>query len=159
MDQKEEEEAVSASVTLLLPMSDTNTVVCECRVDRLCDAAATVQATLMSESTEDLPRVALLLRQNPSLRVEVEGHVDFGQPEAAAKRLSQERADTIVSKLVDLGVSSKRLSAVGYGHTRPRYVLLVYRSPRDTAYWACDVTHSHVSLHLPLTHKHTISLQ
>ena len=74
----------------------------------------------MSDSVANIPRVAQLLRQHPSLRVEVQGHVNFGPTVDEARRLSQDRADAIVHELRELGIAAPRLFAAGFGFDRPR---------------------------------------
>ena len=53
------------------------------------------------------------------MQIEVEGHADAeGTPERN-QALSERRADAVVGYLVDRGIAAERVSAVGYGATRP----------------------------------------
>lgn len=64
-------------------------------------------------------RAATLLKSCDSARVEVGGHTDnLGDP-ATSQPLSQRRADAVKAELVRLGVSADRITARGYGQSRP----------------------------------------
>ncbi len=76
-------------------------------------------ADLHSDSTSTLDRLAKAVNACPGFQVEIEGHTDAeGTPERN-KRLSERRAQAIVDRLAALGVGADRMSAVGYGETRP----------------------------------------
>jgi OOP family OmpA-OmpF porin len=67
-----------------------------------------------------LDRVVDTLKRNPSLEIEIQGHTcNLGTPEYNMK-LSQNRAGSILHYLVQKGVEKRRLTAVGYGLTRPK---------------------------------------
>jgi OOP family OmpA-OmpF porin len=71
------------------------------------------------QSRTSVVRVATLLKSCDSARVEVGGHTDnLGDP-ATSQPLSQRRANTVKAELVRLGVSGDRITARGYGQTRP----------------------------------------
>lgn len=72
---------------------------------------------------EDLERLAVVgtfLKKYPDTNAVVEGHTDnIGTPEAN-QRLSRDRAESVMAYLVrEQRVASNRISAVGYGDTRP----------------------------------------
>ncbi len=77
------------------------------------------KATLRPESIEELERVVKFLQENPSLRIEISGHTDSDGSEAYNLRLSQARAQAVVDYLISRGISSRRLTAKGYGESRP----------------------------------------
>jgi outer membrane protein OmpA-like peptidoglycan-associated protein len=62
--------------------------------------------------------VALLI-DIPSLKIEISGHTDNVGSESFNEILSQRRADAVVSFLVGKGVDKNRLSAKGYGQSKP----------------------------------------
>jgi OOP family OmpA-OmpF porin len=74
---------------------------------------------MKQQSRTSVVRVATLLKSCDSARVEVGGHTDnLGDP-ATSRPLSQRRADTVKAELIRLGVSGDRITARGYGQTRP----------------------------------------
>jgi len=60
-----------------------------------------------------------LLKFTEIAKVEVQGHTDNVGEDAYNSGLSQRRVDAVMARLVDLGVPSKRLTAVGYGEGCP----------------------------------------
>ncbi|MBF0588347.1 MAG: OmpA family protein [Magnetococcales bacterium] len=66
-----------------------------------------------------LNQVARVLRNNAGVTVQVEGHTDNVGNSDLNKRLSDRRAQSVRRYLVNRGISSNRLSAVGYGMERP----------------------------------------
>lgn len=66
-----------------------------------------------------LSQVAQTLSQNPGLTAQVVGHTDSTGQAAANQTLSLNRAQSVVSALVQAGIASQRLSANGMGDTQP----------------------------------------
>ncbi len=67
-----------------------------------------------------LDDVAYLLQRNPQiLRVNVEGHTDWIGPDSFNQILSERRAKAVREYLVKKGIEPDRLTAVGYGESRP----------------------------------------
>ena len=66
-----------------------------------------------------MDEVAQALKDNPTIRVHVEGHTDSRGKDRYNLKLSQRRTDSVVRYLVDRGIESSRLQATGYGETRP----------------------------------------
>lgn len=79
----------------------------------------TDSAKLRPESREILDRVAESLRAWPEIRVEVQGHTDASGSTAHNLALSQARADAVRIHLAGRGVDPSRLTAKGYGESRP----------------------------------------
>lgn len=62
-----------------------------------------------------------ILRENPQIRVEIQGHTcDLG-PAEYNRSLSDRRANSIKEYLVSQGIARNRLEARGYGEDRPRF--------------------------------------
>ncbi|MDQ3265490.1 MAG: OmpA family protein [Myxococcota bacterium] len=81
---------------------------------------ATNSARVLPKSFLLLKQVARVIKDHPEIRkVVVEGHTDNVGNALKNLRLSQQRADSVRRYLVLQGVSSSRLEAKGYGHTRP----------------------------------------
>ena len=76
-------------------------------------------ANLDSASRPTLDKLAEVSRACPNAKIEIEGHTDAeGTPERN-KNLSERRAKAVFDYLAKAGVGAERLSAVGYGETRP----------------------------------------
>ena len=75
---------------------------------------------IQSRSFELLDHVAQVLNDHPEVvKVRVEGHTDSRGNDASNLDLSQRRAASVMTYLVNHGVDAARLEAVGYGETRP----------------------------------------
>lgn len=77
------------------------------------------QPVLLPQSFPVLNKVAEALKESPTLRVEISGHTDNIGAEAQNQTLSQQRAETVKTYLESKGVEAARLTAVGFGATRP----------------------------------------
>lgn len=75
--------------------------------------------TLTADSKHQLNDLSEILNKYPQIRIEVGGHTDNTGDAALNKTLSQQRADVVKTFLVDNGISAGRLTAVGYGSSRP----------------------------------------
>lgn len=74
---------------------------------------------LSARSLAILDRTAAILRQHPSLRLEVAGHTDAQGNPANNQWLSQQRAGSVRDYLVKQGVNPDMLTARGYGEQQP----------------------------------------
>ncbi len=77
------------------------------------------QATLRPDAIAILDRAAATLQQWGSIKVEVAGHTDSWSDDDHNLKLSQRRAEAVRDYLVAKGVAADRLSARGYGESRP----------------------------------------
>lgn len=75
--------------------------------------------TLQQESTKQLQHVVVLLKENPELKLEVQGHTDDQGSEDYNLKLSQKRAETVVAYLRLFGIDPGRLTPIGYGESEP----------------------------------------
>jgi OmpA-OmpF porin, OOP family len=76
-------------------------------------------ADLERASFPTLNELARIVSTCPGVRVEIEGHTDAEGTPARNKLLSQRRAQSVANYLTRAGVPAERLTAVGYGETRP----------------------------------------
>lgn len=84
-------------------------------------------AVILEESDPKLKRLRDFMILNPTVNIEIQGHVnDDGNGGIMSKRLSKRRAKRILNYLVESGISESRLSAVGFGNTKP-----VYKNPKN----------------------------
>ena len=74
---------------------------------------------IKSDSYAELDRLVALLSDIPDLKIEISGHTDNVGSVSFNELLSQRRADAVVNYLVGKGVDKKRLTAKGYGQSRP----------------------------------------
>jgi OOP family OmpA-OmpF porin len=76
------------------------------------------QSAIRADAAEELDRLAEVLKEHPTIRLEVSSHTDSRAPSTYNMRLSRKRADAAVAYLVKQGISPNRLVAVGYGDTK-----------------------------------------
>jgi outer membrane protein OmpA-like peptidoglycan-associated protein len=73
-----------------------------------------------AKSFEILNQVIQVLKDYPGIKkVRVEGHTDSVGGAASNLKLSQQRADAVVKYLIDRGIEPSRITAMGYGLTKP----------------------------------------
>ncbi|HEX8060008.1 MAG TPA: OmpA family protein, partial [Cyclobacteriaceae bacterium] len=74
---------------------------------------------LSSESFPELNRLAEVLHEQPSIKVEVSGHTDNVGPDAYNLNLSKKRAESVTRYLIEKGISPDRITTTSYGESRP----------------------------------------
>ena len=77
------------------------------------------KATIKPESDDFLVQLAEWLKKNPGIKFQIGGQTDGVGSPATNLKLSQNRADAVMAKLVALGVAAARLRKKGYGATKP----------------------------------------
>ena len=77
------------------------------------------KATIRSESTAELNRLVKMLNDVPSMTIEISGHTDNVGSVDYNKKLSGDRARSVVNYLINKGIKKERLSAAGYGESQP----------------------------------------
>jgi len=77
-------------------------------------------SALRPESRDTLRDLASNFRQYPDEEISVEGHTDNVGSDEYNQRLSEQRAYSVRDYLVDQGVASQHLTAVGFGKLRPK---------------------------------------
>lgn len=77
------------------------------------------KANIKTESMTEINRIAQLMKDNGDLKFEVQGHTDNTGTVAGNQKLSEQRAQAIVNKLVEMGIAANRLSAKGMGQSAP----------------------------------------
>jgi OmpA-OmpF porin, OOP family len=79
----------------------------------------TGKSAISPDSAATLDAAAGALKAAGDLKIEVAGHTDnVGTPEANLK-LSQDRAQAVMTALTERGIKAERLTARGYGQTAP----------------------------------------
>ncbi len=77
------------------------------------------KATLKPESMGSINQIFNLMKKDPSLKFEIDGHTDNSGTAAHNLDLSQQRADAVKSQLVSMGIDASRLTTKGFGDTKP----------------------------------------
>jgi len=77
------------------------------------------KAIVLEESFEALNKLAQMLKDNPTVSVEISGHTDSKGDDKYNQKLSQARAKSVVDYLISQGIEKARLVAVGYGEAKP----------------------------------------
>lgn len=79
----------------------------------------TGKSTLRPESNSELDRLVKLLKDVPGLKIELSGHTDNTGSATLNNDLSQARAEAVVAYLTSKGIAANRLTAKGYGSSKP----------------------------------------
>ncbi|HEY3875364.1 MAG TPA: OmpA family protein [Candidatus Kapabacteria bacterium] len=77
------------------------------------------RSTISSPSKESLKKMADVMKRLPTLKIEVQGHTDADGDPKRNLDLSQLRAESVCKFLEDQGIAADRLSAKGFGSSRP----------------------------------------
>lgn len=77
------------------------------------------KATLKPESMGVINEIYKLMEAHPEITFSVEGHTDSDGDDAMNQTLSEQRALTVMNKLVQMGISQDRLTAKGLGESMP----------------------------------------
>ena len=74
-------------------------------------------AVIRGESKPTLDKIVAMLDSEPIMQLMIEGHTDSDGTTEHNQVLSQQRAESVKSYLVDAGISSSRLSVEGFGES------------------------------------------
>jgi len=77
------------------------------------------KATLRPESMGTLNQIKRIMTDSPDLQFEIDGHTDNTGVAAHNLTLSQQRAEAVKAQLVTRGISASRLTAKGFGDSKP----------------------------------------
>ena len=76
-------------------------------------------AEIKSEAYPMLDEASDIMKKNPDLKVEIDGHTDSTGPAAYNMTLSERRAEAIKAHFVNRGVDSDQLTTKGFGSSNP----------------------------------------
>ena len=79
----------------------------------------TDQFDLKSKSKIELDKLVSFLNKNTTLKIELGGHTDNVGSKSSNQLLSENRAKAVYSYLIEKGITVDRLTAKGYGDTKP----------------------------------------
>lgn len=77
------------------------------------------KAVLKPESITVIKEVKKYMDQNPSVKLEIDGHTDSDGNDTDNLKLSEQRSIAVKQQLVTLGIDEKRLTAKGLGESVP----------------------------------------
>ena len=77
------------------------------------------KAKIRRESYPVLDAVVDVMNKNPDIKIEVQGHTDNRGSARYNKKLSNRRAGSVMTYLVEHGISHERLTSKGFGFDRP----------------------------------------
>jgi len=77
------------------------------------------KATIKPESMGTLNMIVNVMKSNPGLKFEVDGHTDNIGTDAHNMILSQQRADAVKTQLITMGIDASRLTSKGFGDSKP----------------------------------------
>jgi OOP family OmpA-OmpF porin len=79
----------------------------------------TGKSDIKTESQPIIDQIVELLKNNPSLKISIEGHTDNVGAVASNQTLSEKRAKAVMDALIAKGIDKSRLSFKGYGSSKP----------------------------------------
>ena len=79
----------------------------------------TAKWTLKPGAREKLAKISGIILSHPGLKIEVEGHTDSVGSDEYNQHLSEQRASSVRDYLAGQGVSTAKLTAKGFGESRP----------------------------------------
>lgn len=77
------------------------------------------KADIKSESYPELDKIVRLMFDNSGIRIEISAHTDNIGSDDYNMKLSQSRAESVMNYFISNGIPINRLSARGYGSTKP----------------------------------------
>lgn len=77
------------------------------------------RADIQSQFNDVLDKVARVVNEYPKTMIEVSGHTDSTGSAAYNQTLSENRANSVASYLMQRGVMAQRVHAIGYGESKP----------------------------------------
>lgn len=80
---------------------------------------ATDQSYISSGFNDTLDAIAKVMKKYEKTYLSVEGHTDSTGKDSYNMMLSQQRAQSVKSYLVNQAIMAERISTIGYGETRP----------------------------------------
>ena len=77
------------------------------------------KSTIKPEAAKILDRLVAFMNENKDKKVNLSGHTDSIGTAAYNQKLSERRANSVKAYIVKKGVDASRISAQGFGETKP----------------------------------------
>lgn len=77
-------------------------------------------AELVPSTLATLDKTIAGLKKNAKAKVEIEGHTSSEGGEEYNQKLSEDRANSVRDYMIRKGISKDRVTAIGYGYSRPK---------------------------------------
>ncbi len=77
------------------------------------------KATIRPESMGFMSELSKWLKNNPGVKIEIDGHTDSDGDDSYNLKLSQQRAEAVKAQLIAMGIETSRLNTKGLGETKP----------------------------------------
>jgi len=74
---------------------------------------------ISEESHEELDELVSMLRSNPEMKIQLEGHTDFRGNDKLNMKLSEDRVKAVRDYLVKSGIDKDRIKTKAFGGTQP----------------------------------------
>jgi outer membrane protein OmpA-like peptidoglycan-associated protein len=78
----------------------------------------TKQFSLLPTAKETLEKIAMVLKNNTSIKIEISAHTDSKGNDQDNLKLSEQRAKSVTDFLIQNGINSSRLISKGFGETK-----------------------------------------
>ena len=79
----------------------------------------TGKSNISAESQKIIDNIVTMLKENPTLKISIEGHTDNVGAAAANKTLSENRAKAVMNAVISKGIAASRLTSKGWGQEKP----------------------------------------
>ena len=76
------------------------------------------KSEIREDAAIELNKVVKIMKENPTIKVELNSHTDSRAPDNYNMRLSNERAASSINYIISQGINASRISGRGYGETR-----------------------------------------
>lgn len=80
------------------------------------------KANITPASEDALNKFVTMMKANSNITIELSAHCDYRGNDEYNERLSQRRAESVVRYLTEHGIKADRMTAVGYGESRPKII-------------------------------------
>jgi outer membrane protein OmpA-like peptidoglycan-associated protein len=76
-------------------------------------------STITIDALAGLDRIVTFMKENPSVKIRINGHTDKGTTAEFNQKLSESRAISVKDYLTQMGIDEHRIETKGWGNTQP----------------------------------------